>query len=344
MAMITLLMGCDVDGDESVPYDSPKITFTAYHMTSMNGYIYYFNGNPDNDHHLYADADLLTGLFEVYPKKGDTGTPVFSRELTVEKGVTYQFVTLSGQRKIELFDEENIDAIKPLQIIWSVDYNERKEYTGTINGDTINLFSDLYIKKGEDITGTYKITKNGQTAFEQEMTFSATSLFPSLIQKSELEFDALEVKNWGTDPNEYSTKINFYFMPKYKLEGIQRAKIELYACNQDTWDWYSEDQLTLIGSVTVDACKLSDYVECDISLYKTEGACYNPFAALLKIYDADQPGAEPVIPLTDYVSPYIEPRNYSDDQKMYMPKYKVQTICIIPASSYINPELIEWME
>lgn len=126
MLAVTMLAGCDTEGDEiETGYLSFNVSF-VYPSTASDNYKVVFNGNEILNSGVVSKTNP-SGVLEIYNRQDNSLE--FSQSITVTPNMTFQFIELNGE--VDLYNEEKYTWFVPTLVINTP--GEENLYTLTFN-------------------------------------------------------------------------------------------------------------------------------------------------------------------------------------------------------------------
>ena len=281
MLVVTMLAGCDTEGDEiEMGYYSYSFSF-FYPEDISNDYEFVFNGNVGASG--IVPKNEPDGFLEIREK--GSGKNVFSQQISLAEQSQIQFIKIG--EVISVYSPEKFISFIPT-IIYSGDASQYSAWFGNQELQ-VGVLNYLSIDKQ---TGNFEIRKEGETdpVFSEEMTIEADAVI-NLLQISETDF--IEVPEDTTPAPTESNKCLVRFYYPAGVFDAEEIRIDLYAFDENEWDWATE--LPCAGSVTVKKGEISDYVELTFS---ADGSQYIS-------YMCDMTDVSTGEKLTDYLSDYV---------------------------------------
>lgn len=315
MLVVTMLAGCDTDGDYvETGYQTIQVSF-VYPQTANQQYDIMLDGQTAKNNVIYVPSTNHNGVLEVKDKA--TGEIAFSDNVEIKPNLTIPLILLDGE--VGIFSEENYAEYELVFI--PLIAGEESLYTLKINGNTVIPYTKSYARKGIDYT--LEISKDGTPLYTGTINIESGTL--CIIEQQspetgEMSYLTLTGSADEAEPDsEYKTKVRFFFNKVNDLADVDSVNVDFYSFNQETYQ-YDGQGLEKYKSVKVKVGELSDYVEFDLSLYKDISSMATGF--MYHVTNANDGSV--VFDLSNQGQLVLEPQDYTGDA-VYKSLYKFQT-------------------
>lgn len=325
LCAIFCFASCDTEGDEiEMGYLSFNVSF-VYPSTASDNYKIIFNGDEILNSGVVSKNNP-SGILEIYNRQDNSLD--FSQSITVTPNMTIQFIELNGE--VDLYSEEKYTWFVPTLVINTP--GEENLYNLTFNGQNLPLYGErMYVNKN-NLNGTLELKKEGTTVFSQEYTVTPEGYLNMIEMMNQttglMEYTILEGGGDEEEPaSDNICKTRFFYTKGYKFADVDSIRAVVSAFDPDQYWMTMDDNLVIpIDTITFKAGELSEYVDLDLTQFRTESST-QPTNFFLDLWDA-KPGGEQLSDHTvDMMMPYIDTQGYSGDS-YFKALYKFQTMRI----------------
>ena len=326
LCTIFCFTSCDTEGDEiEVGFFSFNYSF-VYPSSANDIYKVIFN-EEEIQRMGFVPRNNPTGLIEIYNRRDNSLE--FSQPITVSPNMTIQFIELNGE--VDLYSEEKYTWFVPTLVINTP--GEENLYTLTFNGQNMpfSYGERVYINRN-NLSGRLELKKEGNTVFSQEYTVTPEGYLNMIEMMNQttglMEYTILEGGGDEEEPaSDNICKTRFFYTKGYKFADVDSIRAVVSAFDPDQYWMTMDDNLVIpIDTITFKAGELSEYVDLDLTQFRTESST-QPTNFFLDLWDAKPGGAQLSDHTVDMMMPYIETQGYSGDS-YFKALYKFQTMRI----------------
>ncbi|MBD8387774.1 hypothetical protein [Dysgonomonas sp. BGC7] len=248
LAML-LLAGCDTDGDgidQSFTSYSLKV-ISPVHFDDLKNITATIDGE-NITNALFKGRDERKGRLKV----SYLDYAPIEQDVILQPGTTLQLLLQPG-KVIELYDEKNYISFTGSFIL-------NEGYTAKLNGQ--ELVQGLNYIRNEKTQGDLKFYKEGEAT--PIATISDINLAQdtnlNVMQLSDEEFIKIPVDDEPEPTSNKILKARFLYLGDEVL-SMDELRIDFYILNQWSYEFISN----LVGSITIEKGKLSEYIKLDTS-------------------------------------------------------------------------------
>lgn len=326
LCAIFCFTSCDTEGDEiEMGYLSFNVSF-VYPSTASDNYKVVFNGDEILNSGVVSKNNP-SGILEIYNKQDNSLE--FSQSITITPNMTIQFIELNGE--VDLYSEEKYTWFVPTLVINMP--GEEDLYTLTFNGQNLPfLYGERVYVNRNNLEGKLELKREGTIVFSQEYTVTPEGYLNMIEMMNQttglMEYTILE---GGGDEDEPASdnicKTRFFYTKGYKFADVDSIRAVVSAFDPDQYWMTMDDNLVVpIDTITFKAGELSEYVDLDLTQFRTESST-QPTNFFLDLWDAKPGGEQLSDHKVDMMMPFVDTQGYSGDS-YFKARYKFQTMRI----------------
>lgn len=326
LCAIFCFISCDTEGDEiETDFLSFYCSF-VYPTSASDNYKIVFNGE-EILNSGFVPKNSPSGIIEVYNRQDNSLE--FSQSISVMQNMTIQFIVLDD--KVDLYNEEKYTWFVPTLVINNP--GEENLYTLTFNGQNLpfSYGERIYVNRN-NLSGMLELKKEGSTVFSQEYTITPEGYLNMVemmnMTTGMMEYMILEGSGDEEEPaSDNICKTRFFYTKNYLFADVDsiRAVISTFDADQ-YWLTMDEDLVIPIDTITFRAGELSEYVDFDLTRFRTESST-QPANFYLDLWDAKPNGEQLSNHTIDMMMPFVDTQGYSGDS-YFKALYKFQTMRI----------------